>query len=405
MNIKQHIKSLPILLCAVLLLSGSVAAELHAQGRKEKITVHGIVKDPAGEPITGASVLEVGTKNGVTTGFEGDYSLEVTKGRTIRVTFLGFEDVEIVVEKDKYDIIMYEAATQLDQVVVTGYSNVELRKSTGAVSVVKMEDIKDSPLKNIDQMLQGQLAGVNVTAASGRPGEAAKVRIRGTNTITGNAEPLWVIDGVPLQKDVPEINSSQLKSGDFDNIFASGIGSINPSDIESITVLKDASAAAIYGSQASNGVIVVTTKRGEAGNTSISYMGSVSVQIKPARSANLMNSKEKLAWEQELWDEFSSEGYVNGGYYPKVGIIGQIRGGYGEFADLSAAEQDAVIESLGANTTDWFDTLFRNTVSTTHHLSLSGGSPKMTYYVSGGMLQQRHRQENRLPKHKPQRKD
>ena len=378
MNIKQHIKSLPILLCAVLLLSGSVAAELHAQGRKEKITVHGIVKDPAGEPITGASVLEVGTKNGVTTGFEGDYSLEVTKGRTIRVTFLGFEDVEIVVEKDKYDIIMYEAATQLDQVVVTGYSNVELRKSTGAVSVVKMEDIKDSPLKNIDQMLQGQLAGVNVTAASGRPGEAAKVRIRGTNTITGNAEPLWVIDGVPLQKDVPEINSSQLKSGDFDNIFASGIGSINPSDIESITVLKDASAAAIYGSQASNGVIVVTTKRGEAGNTSISYMGSVSVQIKPARSANLMNSKEKLAWEQELWDEFSSEGYVNGGYYPKVGIIGQIRGGYGEFADLSAAEQDAVIESLGANTTDWFDTLFRNTVSTTHHLSLSGGSPKMT---------------------------
>lgn len=385
MNIKQHIKSLPILLCAVLLLSGSVAAELHAQGRKEKITVHGIVKDPTGEPITGASVLEVGTKNGVTTGFEGDYSLEVTKGRTIRVTFLGFEDVEIVVEKDKYDIIMYEAATQLDQVVVTGYSNVELRKSTGAVSVVKMEDIKDSPLKNIDQMLQGQLAGVNVTAASGRPGEAAKVRIRGTNTITGNAEPLWVIDGVPLQKDVPEINSSQLKSGDFDNIFASGIGSINPSDIESITVLKDASAAAIYGSQASNGVIVVTTKRGEAGNTSISYMGSVSVQIKPARSANLMNSKEKLAWEQELWDEFSSEGYVNGGYYPKVGIIGQIRGGYGEFADLSAAEQDAVIESLGANTTDWFDTLFRNTVSTTHHLSLSGGSPKMTYYVSGGM--------------------
>ena len=328
MNIKQHIKSLPILLCAVLLLSGSVAAELHAQGRKEKITVHGIVKDPAGEPITGASVLEVGTKNGVTTGFEGDYSLEVTKGRTIRVTFLGFEDVEIVVEKDKYDIIMYEAATQLDQVVVTGYSNVELRKSTGAVSVVKMEDIKDSPLKNIDQMLQGQLAGVNVTAASGRPGEAAKVRIRGTNTITGNAEPLWVIDGVPLQKDVPGINSSQLKSGDFDNIFASGIGSINPSDIESITVLKDASAAAIYGSQASNGVIVVTTKRGEAGNTSISYMGSVSVQIKPARSANLMNSKEKLAWEQELWDEFSSEGYVNGGYYPKVGIIGQIRGGY-----------------------------------------------------------------------------
>lgn len=371
--------------CTLLLAAACCWTEqVHAQGRKEKITVHGTVKDSAGEPITGASVIEIGTKNGVTTGFSGDYSLEVAKGKIIRVTFLGFEDVEIVVEKDRYDIVMEEAATQLEQVVVTGYSNVELRKSTGAVSVVRMDEIKDSPLKNIDQMLQGQLAGVNVTATSGRPGEAAKVRIRGTNTITGNAEPLWVIDGVPLQKDVPAINSSQLKSGDFDNIFATGIGSINPNDIESITVLKDASAAAIYGSQASNGVIVVTTKRGEAGSTNISYMGSVSVQIKPARSANLMNSTEKLAWEQELWDEFSAKGYAEGGYFPKVGIVGQIRGGYGEFAGMSADEQDALIAELGSQTTDWFKTLFRNTVSTTHHLSISGGSPKMTYYVSGG---------------------
>lgn len=324
---------LPVLVFSLLLFSGISVEEIYAQNKMEKISVHGVVKDSEGEPITGASVLEVGTKNGVVTGFEGDYKLEVSKGKIIRFSFLGFEDVDIVVEKDSYDVVLKEAATQLDQVVVTGYSNVELRKSTGAVSVMKMDDIKDSPLKNIDQMLQGQLAGVNVTATSGRPGEAAKVRIRGTNTITGNAEPLWVIDGVPLQKDVPTINSSQLKSGDFDNIFATGIGSINPSDIESITVLKDASAAAIYGSQASNGVIVVTTKRGEAGSTNISYMGSVSVQTRPARSANLMNSKEKLAWEQELWDEFSADGFAKGTYFPKVGIVGQIRGGYGEYAE------------------------------------------------------------------------
>ena len=375
---------LPGLVFSLLLFSGISVEEIYAQNRREKISVHGVVKDSEGEPITGASVLEVGTKNGVITGFEGDYKLEVSKGKIIRFSFLGFEDVDIVVEKDSYDVVLKEAATQLDQVVVTGYSNVELRKSTGAVSVMKMDQIKDSPLKNIDQMLQGQLAGVNVTATSGRPGEAAKVRIRGTNTITGNAEPLWVIDGVPLQQDVPTINSSQLKSGDFDNIFATGIGSINPSDIESITVLKDASAAAIYGSQASNGVIVVTTKRGEAGSTNISYMGSVSVQTKPARSANLMNSREKLAWEQELWDEFSADGFAKGTYFPKVGIVGQIRGGYGEYAGMSVSEQDELIAKLGSETTDWFKTLFRNTVSTTHHLSLSGGSPKMTYYVSGG---------------------
>ncbi len=368
---------------ALTLLPALFPEKLSAQG-KEKITVSGVVKDSGGEPITGASVLEVGTKNGVTTGFDGDYRLEVTRGNTVRVTFLGFEDVEFTAEKDRCDIVLYEASTQLDQVVVTGYSNVELRKSTGAVGVVKMDEIKDSPLKSIDQMLQGQLAGVSVTATSGRPGEAAKVRIRGTNTITGNAEPLWVIDGVPLQKDTPEINSSQISSGDFDNIFATGIGSINPNDIESITVLKDASAAAIYGSQASNGVIVVTTKHGEAGETAVSYMGSVSLQTKPSRSADLMNSREKLAWEQELWDEFSEAGYASGGYFPRVGIVGQIRGGYGEYAGLSTQQQNEIIEQLGSQTTDWFAALFRNTVSTSHHISISGGSPKMTYYVSGG---------------------
>lgn len=211
MNLKKK-SVLPGLVFSLLLFSGISVEEIYAQNRREKISVHGVVKDSEGEPITGASVLEVGTKNGVITGFEGDYKLEVSKGKIIRFSFLGFEDVDIVVEKDSYDVVLKEAATQLDQVVVTGYSNVELRKSTGAVSVMKMDQIKDSPLKNIDQMLQGQLAGVNVTAISGRPGEAAKVRIRGTNTITGNAEPLWVIDGVPLQKDVPTINSSQLKS-------------------------------------------------------------------------------------------------------------------------------------------------------------------------------------------------
>lgn len=355
----------------------------------QNMTVTGVVKDSDGVPLAGVSVLVMGTKTGTTTGFDGDYKISVAKGKTLRFSFIGFETVDIKADKAKIDLTMNPEALTMETVVVTGYSSVELRKSTGAVAVVTSDKLKDNPLKSVDQLLQGQLAGVDVKITSGRPGAASKVRIRGTNTITGDAEPLWVIDGVPMQKNVPSMNTSQIKSGDFDNIFATGIGSLNPNDIESITVLKDASAAAIYGSRAANGVIVVTTKHGAAGKAHVSYMGSVSVQTKPSRSPNLMNSREKLAWEQELWDEFAAAGFEatqNGTstHYPVVGIVGQIRSGYDRFRGWSKEQQDAYIAELGSQSTDWFDVLFRNTVSTSHHLSVSGGTDKLTYYVSGG---------------------
>ena len=355
----------------------------------QNMTVTGVVKDSDGVPLAGVSVLVVGTKTGTTTGFDGDFKISVAKGKTLRFSFIGFETLDVKADKAKIDLTMNPEALTMETVVVTGYSSVELRKSTGAVAVVTSDKLKDNPLKSVDQLLQGQLAGVDVKITSGRPGAASKVRIRGTNTITGDAEPLWVIDGVPMQKNVPSMNTSQIKSGDFDNIFATGIGSLNPNDIESITVLKDASAAAIYGSRAANGVIVVTTKHGAAGKAHVSYMGSVSVQTKPSRSPNLMNSSEKLAWEQELWDEFSAAGYQatlegTSTHYPVVGIVGQIRSGYGRFKGWSKEQQDAYIAELGSSSTDWFDVLFRNTVSTSHHLSVSGGTDKLTYYVSGG---------------------
>ena len=362
-------------------------SEVKAQDAIEIVHVVGVVTDMAGEPLPGVSVVVPGTQHGTSTDVDGQYSITVEKGSVLSYSFIGFETKTVKVTKARYDIVLEEEAQTLDHVVVTGYSQVELRKSTGAVAVISGEDLKDSPLKNMDQLLQGKLAGVNVQMTSGRPGAAAKVRIRGTNTITGNAEPLWVVDGVPLQKNVPVMSTSQIKSGDFDNIFVTGIGSVNPNDIESITVLKDAAAAAIYGSQAANGVIVVTTKRGKAGRTSINYNGSVTVQTKPSRDANLMNSQEKLAWEQELWNEFSAEGYAatqagTPTHYPVVGIVGQIRSGYGDFAGWTREQQDAYIAELGLQTTDCFDVLFRNTVSTSHSLSVSGGgSEKLTYYI------------------------
>lgn len=193
-----------------------------------------------------------------------------------------------------------------------------------------------------------------------------------------------------MQRNIPKINNSRLSTGDFNDIFTSGIAGIDPNEIESISVLKDASAAAIYGSQAAAGVIVVTTKRGKAGKMQINYSANMTFVTKPPRSANLMNSQEKLAWEQELWDEFSATGYqqyADGdatAYYPVIGIVGMIRSGKGDFKDWTKSEQDAYITRLGQHTTNWFDEIFRTSISNSHHLSFSGGSDKSTYYVSAG---------------------
>ena len=365
---------LNVFIAVVLLIVPSANSILFAQD--DKINVSGVVRDIDGLPMAGVSVMVPGTQNGVNTGYNGDYKLTVSRGETLRFSFIGFETVDIRVEKEIYDVVMEISASQLEQVIVTGYSQVEVRKTTGAVAIVSGNELKDSPLKNVDQLLAGKLAGVDVKLTSGRPGAIAKVRIRGTNTITGNADPLWVVDGVPMQKNMPSLNNSQISSGDFDNIYATGIGTINPNDIESITVLKDAAAAAIYGSQGANGVIVVTTKRGEAGKMRLNYYGSVSLQTKPSRDANLMNSGEKLDWEQELWDEFSAAGFKatkegTSTHYPVIGLVGQIRSGYGKFAGMDKASQDAYISKLRSHNTDWFDVLFRNSFSSSPHLSIS----------------------------------
>ena len=291
----------------------------------------------------------------------------------------------------KFDIMLKDNTKELGQVVVTGYGKTTKDRVTGSVGIVTAKDLKGSPTANIDQLLQGKLAGVSVQAVSGRPGESSTIRIRGTRSLTKeSADPLWVIDGVPLQRNIPKINNSRLSTGDFNDIFTSGIAGIDPNEIESISVLKDASAAAIYGSQAAAGVIVVTTKRGKTGKMQINYSANMTFVTKPPRSANLMNSQEKLAWEQELWDEFSATGYqqyADGdatAYYPVIGIVGMIRSGKGDFKDWTKSEQDAYITRLGQHTTNWFDEIFRTSISNSHHLSFSGGSDKSTYYVSAG---------------------
>lgn len=357
----------------------------------------GRVTDTDGAPVIGAGLVCI-EKNaaGTTTDLDGNFSITLPAGaETVKFSSVGMKELVyqlISGRTENVRIIMEWENTELDQVVVTGYAQTSVKRITGSVAVLSSEKFEAKAISSVDALMQGEVAGVSIKSLSGQPGTQAKITIRGSNNITGSSAPLWVVDGVPLQSESPALSSEQLATGGFDNIFVNGIGNINPNDIESITILKDAAAAAIYGSRAANGVIVVTTKKGEAGKMRISYNNTFSWSFKPERSLNLMNSSEKLSWEDELWNEFSAAKYAasltdNTVIYPVVGIVGQIRAGLGDFASMKGdkAAQDKYIESLRNVDTNWYDLLFRNSFSQGHHLSLSGGSGKSTYYVALGL--------------------
>lgn len=357
----------------------------------------GRVTDTDGAPVIGAGLVCI-EKNtaGTTTDLDGNFSITLPAGaKTVKFSSVGMKELVyqlIPGRTENVRIIMEWENTELDQVVVTGYAQTSVKRITGSVAVLNSEKFEAKAISSVDALMQGEVAGVSIKSLSGQPGTQAKITIRGSNNITGSSAPLWVVDGVPLQSESPVLSSEQLATGGFDNIFVNGIGNINPNDIESITILKDAAAAAIYGSRAANGVIVVTTKKGEAGKMRISYNNTFSWSFKPERSLNLMNSSEKLSWEDELWNEFSAAKYAasltdNTVIYPVVGIVGQIRAGLGDFASMKGdkAAQDKYIESLRNVDTNWYNLLFRNSFSQGHHLSISGGSGKSTYYVALGL--------------------
>ena len=373
----------------------------------KKVTLKGVVTDQDSVPVVGVTVLLKGTYVGVTTDVAGKFQMTIPEQKNIVLlfSFVGMETREVkVADVDRMlHVVMKEKVDELDEVIITGYGQTTKNRSTGSTASIGEEAFMNKPIPTVDMLLQGQVAGVSVMAVSGRPGESAKVRIRGTNTLDGNAEPLWVIDGVPLQQDVPKISSNRINSGGLNDIFVQGVAGINPNDIANVTRLKDASAAAIYGSRAAGGVIVITTKKGKPGKMAINYSATFSLGLKPQRDAKLMNSSEKLAWEQELWDEFSASAHAyNMGsekkeHVPIVGIVGMLRADklgknnllwtQDGFEAMTAAEQDIYIANLGKSSTDWFDVIFRNSFSTSHNISFSGGSEDVTYYVSLGYNQ------------------
>lgn len=313
----------------------------------QSITVKGTVKDNTGEPVIGASVVQKGTSNGIVTDIDGNFSLNVPSNSTIVVSFIGYKTQEIpVAGKKQINVTMKEDTEMLDEVVVVGYGQMKRSDLTGSVVSVSDAAIKKSVPTSIDQVLQGRAAGVQIQANSGTPGASTSIRIRGVNSLNATNQPIFVIDGVVIDSATDDENSNPLSS-------------INPSDIVSMDVLKDASATAIYGSRASNGVIMITTKRGQSGTAVVTYDGYAGWQEMP-KQLDMLNLREYA-------EHYNSRA--------EIGVINQ---------ETSAFVRP---DMLG-NGTNWQDELFQKAFMTSHNLSVSGGSEKTTYAFSGGFLDQ-----------------
>ena len=249
-----------------ILLSGAAALA-------QNITVKGTVSDESGEPIIAAGVVIDGTTKGTVTGANGEYTISVPANASLRFSSIGYKDQLIPVDgKAVINVTLAEDATKLEDAVIVAYGTVSKESLTGSVTTLKSDEIASAPVTSVDKMLAGKLAGVTVTQGSGQPGSTSTIRVRGTSSITAGNEPLWVVDGIPMM------------ASDFRQLSAVGVGGgssstfLNPNDIESITVLKDAAAASIYGSRAANGVILVTTKSGKSGRAKFTARAKYGVQ-------------------------------------------------------------------------------------------------------------------------------
>ncbi len=351
--------------------------------------INGTVMDGEfkGEPLVGATV-SVGNNEdnkGTVTDANGKFTLSVPQGtERLIASYMGYEPQEIILQQgiDKYTITLHFADKSLAEFVVTGYQQIDRRKLTAAVTTVNISDETVGAVKNIDQALAGQVAGLSSVAASGAPGAPMKIRIRGTSSINGVQEPLWVLDGIPMEgNEIPAIDNLN----DIDDIYQTSIAGLNPSDIENITVLKDAAATAIYGARAANGVIVITTKKGKEGRPVVNFSTKMTYTPKvDIGRLNLLDANEKVDLELDLLQSDYN-------YRPHKGGVANILDELGEFNVYQSGGWDALsteaqqrINRLRGINTDWNDILFRDVFNQEYNISFSGGSERAHYYTSVG---------------------
>lgn len=317
----------------------------------QTITVKGLVKDATGEPIIGANVIDVNTKKGTIADLNGVFSITVAPNAQLRVSFVGYQQQIVAVKgRKQITVVLQESSKILNDLVVVGYGRMKRTDVTGSVVSVNSKSIERSVPTSIDQVLQGRAAGVQIQANSGTPGANTSIHIRGINSLNATNQPIFVIDGVVVEAGGVDTNDPLSSNNP--------LASINPSDIVSMDVLKDASATAIYGSRASNGVIMITTKRGKAGEATITYDGYVGWQ-EQAKKLDMMNLQQYAAHHNARANE---------------GIV-------------AASDAFVNVNALGEGT-DWQEALFRRALMTSHNISIAGGTQASTYSISGGYLNQ-----------------
>ncbi len=358
-------------------------------------TIKGRVMDnETGKPMIGATVfispeekkVENYSPQGVITDYDGNFLFSLPSSvKSVIVSYVGYTPQTIELTANQvYIIRLHEDATMLKDIVVTGYQKIEKRKLTSSISKVDFDDIKQVGAPNIDKLLAGQIAGVVSTPTSGAPGAASKIRIRGTVSLSGSADPLWVLDGIPLEGN--EIPKDYQGADNIDNLTNISIAGLNPHDIQDITILKDAAATAIYGARAANGVIVITTKRGRKGNLRINFNSDVFYTSKPKYSRlDLMNASEKVDFEMSLLQNPTHN------YRDKNGEVARILKNTNQLdlfkeKGISAISPEAQkqINNLRNEGTDWFEEIYRPTLNQQYGLNISGGTDIANYYFSTG---------------------
>lgn len=330
------------------------------QPQERKGVVTGRVTDEEGSPLPGVTVRLKGAPYGTTTDVNGRFRLPVPDGKehALLFSFVGMVTREVVCKDGENEIVLEENVAMLEEATVTtGYQTIDKTRMTGAVETVNSRQIANKGFASVGDILRGAMSGVSSRLTSGKPGALPEIRIRGLNSLYGDMNPIWVVDGV---------------------LFNGNVNDLIPEDIESITVLKDAAATAIYGSQAANGVIVVTRKRGQVGSPYIRVTSSFDFQTAPHPKMKMMNTAEKIAFERSVFEDFPN---FSGGGRVTTLLRDANRG------KISLADAEAEIERLSKINTDWYDEVLRKPFSHNHNISFSGGSDKTTYYASVGIRQ------------------
>lgn len=352
--------------------------------KSNKITISGWIRDASGEALPGATISVRGSKQGAIAGLDGHYTFNIPaqEGLILTYSFIGMEKKTVrYTGKKTINVTLNSSSTEIDEVVVTGYQNIQRRDLVGSITSLKAKDIMMPSYSTIDQMLQGRVAGMVVTSASSRVGTAPQIKIRGTSTLIGNQDPLWVVDGIIQEDFAVNLDDNSLMTQDLKNIIGNQVSWLNPADIENITILKDASATAIYGSKASNGVIEITTKKNTTDRLTVNYSANFNIGQRPNYGMfNLMNSQERVQFSQDAFN--SGVSYLEMPYKELHTYEGLLRMYLDR--DISEAEYSNAYRAMETRNTDWFKLLTRRSFSHNHNVSVSGGTNKFSYSASMG---------------------